>query len=135
MSLVTANWKPTVRQLRQFGVLCAMALPCLAWLWSLGGVWIGGLAIVGIAIAVLAWLVPAAIAPLFIGLMLITLPIGLVLSELVLMLVYGLLFVPMGITFRCIGRDRLHREVDRERDSYWEDKSQPRSMASYYRQS
>lgn len=135
MSLVNANWKPTQRQLKQFGLLCALALPGLAWLWSLGSVWIGALALVGVVIATLAWCLPVAVKPIFIGLMLVALPMGWVLSELILLLVYGLLFVPMGCVFNCLGRDRLHRRFDRRSESYWEAKSQPRSVASYYRQS
>lgn len=83
----------------------------------------------------LSWWLPAAVAPLFSGVMLITFPIGWMLSEVVLLLVYALVFVPMGITFRCLGRDRLHRRIDRSRDSYWEAKPQSRSLAHYYRQS
>lgn len=135
MSLVTANWKPIPRQLRQFGLLCALALPALAWLWSLGSGWISALALVGAILAVLSWCLPTAVKPIFIGLMLVTLPIGWVLSELILLLVYALLFVPMGCVFRCLGRDRLQRKFDRQHESYWEPKSQPRSVASYYRQS
>lgn len=135
MSLVTANWKPTQRQLRQFGLLSALALPALAWLWSLGSVWISGLALVGTVIATLAWCLPVVVNPIFVGLMLVAWPIGWVLSELILLLVYALLFVPMGCVFRCLGRDSLHRKFDRQRESYWEPKSQPRSVASYYRQS
>lgn len=135
MRLITVNWQPTHRQLRQFGGLCAIALPCLAWLWSLNTAWIGGLAIVGLVIASLAWIFPAAVAPLFIGLMLVTLPIGLVLSEVVLLLIYAMVFVPMGLVFRCLGRDRLRRHLNRTCESYWEEKPQPRSIASYYRQS
>lgn len=135
MSLIQANWQPTHRQLRQFGVLCAVALPCMAWLWSLSAMWFTGLSVVGALLAMLSWWLPAAVGPLFIGVMLITLPLGLVLSEIVLLLVYALVFVPIGIAFRCFGRDRLERRIDRSRGSYWEPKLRPRSLASYYRQS
>ncbi|MCC7335281.1 MAG: hypothetical protein IT422_09295 [Pirellulaceae bacterium] len=135
MSLVQANWQPTHRQLRQFGLLCALALPCVAWLWSLSASWFAGLSAAGVLLALLSWYLPVAVAPLFIGVMLITLPIGLVVSEIVLLLVYALVFVPIGVAFRCLGRDRLERRIDRSRDSYWEPKLRPRSLASYYRQS
>lgn len=135
MSLVQANWQPTHRQLRQFGVLCAVALPCMAWLWSLSAMWFTVLSVAGVLLVLLSWYLPAAVAPLFIGVMLITLPIGLVLSEIVLLLVYALVFVPIGMAFRCLGRDRLERHFDRNCDSYWKPKLRPRSLASYYRQS
>lgn len=135
MSLVQANWKPTHRQLRQFGMVSALVLPCVAWLCSLSASWFTGLSVAGVLLALLSWYLPVAVAPLFIGVTLITLPIGLVLSEIVLLLVYALVFVPMGLAFRCLGRDRLERSIDRSRDSYWGAKLQPRSLASYYRQS
>lgn len=135
MSLAQVNWHPTHRQLRQFGVLCAVLFPCVAWLWSLSAKWILCLSIAGLLMGLLSWWLPAAVTPLFRGVMLLTLPIGWVLSEVVLLLVYGLVFVPMGIAFRCLGRDRLQRRIDRSRVSYWEAKPQPRSLASYYRQS
>lgn len=97
--------------------------------------WFISLTVSGLLLALLAWRLPTAVAPLFIGVMLITLPIGLVLSEAVLLLVYTFVFVPMGIAFRCLGRDRLQRRIDRSCDSYWQATPQPRSIASYYRQS
>ncbi len=135
MRLVQANWHPTRRQLRQFGVLCAVAFPGVAWLWSLSTIWWIGLSITGLLLALLSWWLPLAMAPLFIGVTLITLPIGLLLSEVVLLLVYAFVFVPMGVAFRCLGRDRLQRHIDRSSESYWKAKPQPRSLANYYRQS
>ncbi len=135
MRLVQANWHPTHRQLRQFGMLCAIAFPCVAWLWSLTAMWSVGLSVAGLLLALLSWWLPATVAPLFVGVMLIALPIGLMLSEIALLLVYALVFVPMGVAFWCLGRDRLERRIDRSRDSYWEAKPRPRSLASYYRQS
>ena len=97
--------------------------------------WFICLTVSGLLLALLAWCLPASVAPLFIGVTLLTLPIGWVLSEVVLLLVYTFVFVPMGIAFWCLGRDRLQRRIDRSCDSYWQAKPQPRSLASYYRQS
>ena len=36
MKLIEINWQPTDRQLRQFGVICLVALPALGWLWGGG---------------------------------------------------------------------------------------------------
>jgi hypothetical protein len=135
MPLVSVQWQPSHRQLRQFGILAAIALPGIAWLWSLGSPWIVGCALLGVGLAVAAGWAPRLVKPIFIGLMLVTFPIGLVLSELVLILVYWSVFVPMGLAFRLLRRDRLQRTLERQRDSYWQVKQQPRSLANYYRQS
>ncbi len=135
MSLVKANWHPTDRQLRQFGVLCALGLPLVSWMWGGSGELIAASAIGGIVLAACAFAWPRVVAPVFIAAMLVTLPIGLILSELILFLVYALVFVPMGLVFRMLGRDRLARKLQPKVSSYWTPKAQPKSVASYYRQS
>lgn len=135
MALLETNWKPSTRQLRQFGSMCLLMLPLLAWLWSGSLTLIAWLAAVGLLIALASWVVPKIVAPLFIGLMLITLPIGLVISELAMLLIYMTVFLPIGIIFRLRSRDRLQLKIDRQCKSYWQPKPQPKSVASYYRQS
>ena len=135
MPLVEANWNPSHRQLKQFGVLCAVALPLIGWFWSATPSLLGGLAIAGIIIAVLAFIQPKAISPLFVGLTLLTLPIGLVVGELALILIYAGVFLPIGITFKLMRRDRLQIRLERDSATYWQKKPKPKSVASYYRQS
>jgi hypothetical protein len=135
MALIQTNWNPSSRQLRQFGGLCLVALPLLAWLWSASSTVIATLAVIGVLIAVAAWVYPKAIAPLFVGLMLITAPIGMVVGELAMFLIYMTVFLPIGIFFRITSRDRLRLNLDRQATSYWQPKRQPNSVASYYRQS
>lgn len=135
MSLVQANFKPSDRQLRQFGTICLFALPLLGWLWSASLSVLMMLAGVGALIAVVSWVVPKLIGPLFIGLMLITVPIGMVVSELAMLLVYITVFLPIGCFFKITGRDRLQLKFDRNSATYWQPKQQPTSVKSYYRQS
>ena len=117
------------------GGLCLVALPLLAWLWLGSLTMIATLAVIGLMMAVAAWVYPRAIAPLFIGLMLITAPIGMVVGELAMFLIYITVFMPIGIFFRITKRDGLQLKLDRKASSYWQPKRQPRSVASYYRQS
>ena len=135
MPLVEANWKPNHRQLKQFGSICAIAMPLIGWLWSATAPVIAGLAIVGLAIAALAFTFPRSVAPLFIGLSLLTLPIGLVIGELTLFIIYVGVFLPIGVVFKLMHRDRLQTQFDRNAKTYWQEKPQPASVASYYRQS
>ncbi len=134
MKLVEVNWTPTTKQLRQFGLVCLGALPFLGWLWSAGStamVWLTG---TGVGLALVGLTFPMALKPVFIGLMLIALPIGMVVSELVMVLIYFGVFLPIGICFKLMKRDALKRSLDSESKSYWELKKPAKSAGSYYRQ-
>ena len=135
MKLIEINWNPTHRQLRQFAAICLIALPLLGWLW--GGSWstIGWLAVTGCAIAVIGGLAPSLLKPMFVAFTFITLPIGIVVGELTLLLIFFGIFMPLGLFFRMIKRDALQLKFDRNCASYWQPKKQPSDLASYYRQS
>ena len=142
MKLIDINRDPTDRQLKQFGVAALVFLPLIGWLATgkprtIGAAnlpLLGGLAAVGLAIAVLAFVKPKTIRPVFIGASLATLPIGLVVGEAVLLLIFYGLFTPIGLLFRLIGRDALQRRLDPSAKTYWQPKRQPDSAARYYRQ-
>lgn len=135
MALVQMHWQPTDRQLRQFAVSCLVALPVLSWLGSGGNPAIlGGAAAIGAAITALGWFRPRWLVPLFIGLSLAVLPIGWLISELLLLLLFYGLFWPIGFMRRRLLGDPLQRRADREAASYWQAKAQPADPASYFRQ-
>ena len=129
------NLRPTDRQLRQFGAICFVALPVVGWLW--GGSWpaIMWLAIAGGLLAVTGLVVPAILKPIFLILTVVAFPIGLVVSEIVLAIVYFGIFMPVTIIFRLLGRDALELKPMREQSSFWRPKKQPSGVGSYYRQS
>jgi hypothetical protein len=135
MRLVEVVWKPTDRQLRQFAMTLLVALPLLGWLWRLDAQSIAILAGVGVALAGLGFLSAPALKPVFIGLSLITLPIGLVIGELVLALVFFGVIWPLAAFFRFVGRDVLQRKLEPGALSYWQPKSQPAGTGSYFTQS
>lgn len=134
MKLVEVNWTPSARQLRQFGLLCLIAFPLLGWIWSAGSqtmIWLVGF---GFGLAVTGMISPMALKPIFVGLMLIALPIGMVVSEGVMLLIYFGVFLPIGLCFKLVKRDALKRSLDRSCGSYWEVKKAPKDAGSYYRQ-
>lgn len=133
--LVEINWQPSDRQLRQFGLFAFLALPIIAWLWSRDTSYTAIAAIAGAVAAVLAMTVPQALKFVFLGLSLLTFPIGLVVSELIVMLIFFGVFLPIGLFFRITGRDNLQLNRDRGGVTYWRPKSPPKGVASYYRQS
>lgn len=134
MKLLEINWAPTDRQLRQFGAVCLVALPLVGWIWGASTQTLGLLAGIGLLIAIVAMLFPRAVKPLFLGLMLIALPIGMVVSEIAMLLIFCLIFLPIGLLFRLMGRDALQRSIDRDAASYWQEKKPPENISQYYRQ-
>ncbi len=133
MSLIEINWSPTSRQLRQFGVLCMVLLPLLGWLWSVSAFALGLLVGVGALVAGVAFMRPRLVSPLFVGLIVATAPIGMLIGELSMLLIYFGIFLPIGLAFRVLRRDALQLKMDREAETYWQSKTQPKEAASYYR--
>ena len=135
MKLLEFNRNPSDRQLRQFGGMLLLALPLVGWLWGATGAILATLALAGLLLAAVGMVLPKLMWPLFIVLMVIAMPIGFVVGELSMIVIYFGLFLPMGLAFRAIGRDALNLKRDRNTDSYWQVKKQPQNVVSYYRQS
>ena len=135
MKLLEFNWDPPARQLRQFGVISFFALPFVGWVWGATNNTLAVMALVGLLIAAVGLISPQLIRPLFVTLMCVAAPIGLLVSELaMIMIFFGLLF-PIGLVFRLLKRDALNLKIDRDSNSHWNVKKQPPNVASYYRQS
>lgn len=147
MAFVTIDWKPGERHLRGFGTACVVAFGALgAWaLWrhSVFGVSLGpeaaqrvagvlwGLAAV---CGVLRWAAPVWLRPLYVGLTAVSLPIGFVMSHLVVGIVFFGVVTPIALVFRLMGRDPLQRKFDRSAATYWTRRSRVVDLARYYRQ-
>lgn len=135
MSLLQPHQTATDRQLRQFGVISAVALPAIGWLWAAGTSTILILLLFGVALAVSGFVWPRILRPIFITLSLLTAPIGFVVGEVAMLFIFFAVFLPFGLVFRIMGRDVLHKHPDRNTMSYWQKKHMPTSPSSYYRQS
>lgn len=135
MPLIKTNWEPSDRQLKQFAGLCAVVLPLIAWWWHASAAVLAGVAVAGGLIAAVGLIAPKWVKPLFLGLTMITMPIGIVVGELALLTIYALVFVPISVLFRVVGRDRLQVKRPRNSRTFWQAKTKPKSLASYYRQS
>jgi hypothetical protein len=147
MSLVSANFKPDRGQLRGFGVVCLVAFAALGvyvYFWHrvpffelsepnarTTGIVLGAVAVVCF---VLGRVAPSALRPLWVTLMAITLPIGFVVSHVVLGIVYYGVFTPVGLLFRLIGRDPLDRRFEPARTSYWVARKPVTDVKRYFRQ-
>ena len=60
--------------------------------------------------------------------------IGWTVSQAMLLLMYFGLFTPIGLFFRLIGRDPLHRDRRAGVESYWTPKPVPVDVRSYFKQ-
>jgi len=140
--MIQIDFKPTTDKLRQFGWVALFGFPLIAvvvlynWLaWQPNLVVYILLALGGVS-GLLAATAPRALQPIYVAMMLIAIPIGFVISMVLLRLIYYLLFTPMALWFRFRGRDTMNRTLDPDCETYWQDHrdiSRPRTPGSYLR--
>ena len=148
MSLVAVNWKPTQRQLRQFGWICLVVFAALGMLIyarhsvfrihldvSTARVLAVVLVGFGLMCAFAAIVAPGILRPLYIALTLITLPIGYVVSFVILAIMFYGVITPIGLFMRLIGRDTMQRKLQPELATYWEPRQPVSDTQRYFRQS
>jgi hypothetical protein len=143
--LVKMTWSPSERQLRQFGVCALVAMPLLGWLvlgrsnpatWDSSQAAVFGMfSTLGLIGGALGWLHPKGLRLAFVAASLATIPVGMVVGELMLLIVYFGIFTPVAALFRLIGRDALQRRFDPAAPSYWTPKAQAVNAQQYFRQS
>jgi Saxitoxin biosynthesis operon protein SxtJ len=124
--------------LRQFAALCLLIFGGLAcWEYFRYNQWRLPLIFAGLAAVLgfggLVW--PRGIRPVFVTAMALTMPIGWVVSRVLLGVLFFGLFTPVGLFFKLIGRDALCRRYAPEQASYWEPKPGATDVRSYLRQS
>lgn len=134
--MINPSWYPSKRQLRQFAAVCLPGFAFIGWLWFWPARPMAAYACwsIGAAAFVAGMAFPDAIRPLYALLMAITLPIGWLVSAILLRAIFYLVFTPIGLVFRLTGRDALRLKRPRG-ESYWLDHRQRSDMASYFRQS
>jgi hypothetical protein len=64
----------------------------------------------------------------------IALPIGFVLSYVIMGTLFYAIIAPIGLVMRVFGKDPLHRGFLRDAPTYWVDARPPRPRESYFRQ-
>ena len=131
---VTAT--PPPKMLRQFAGLWLVVFVGLAawraWHGQTDG-WTWGLGAAGLVVGLLGLVQPLAVRWVFTGWMIAAFPIGWTVSRVVLAAMYYLIFTPVGLVFRLMGRDPLHLRA-RRGPSYWTAKPAPGEGDSYFRQ-
>jgi hypothetical protein len=137
MRLTDLDWNPSTRKLRQFAGLWLVILGALA-LWHgwwherhvLGTV----LAMAALAVGLVGLAKPTAVRWIFVGSTMVALPIGWLVSHVLLALVYYALFTPLAIVFRLVGRDLLRLRSPTDADTLWQPRRPPMDTRRYFRQ-
>lgn len=138
MSLIEINRHPGHKELRNFGVVSLIALALISillyMLKGLGIQWAAIIFAVGFIIFLSSVISVKLTRVIYLGLILVTLPIGWVVSFVLLAAFYFLLLTPLGFLFRLIGRDPLRRKFDSAAGSYWLTRRPPDKLDRYFHQ-
>lgn len=133
---------PPPAKLRQFAYVAVPGLPLIAVVvlrlaghgWAFGHAAV--LATLGVGIAQLLALLAGFRWPsraLYVVLMLVALPIGFVLSHVLMAAIFYLVFTPIGLLFKLVGRDAMSRKIVPGAVSYWTERGAPRPPSSYFK--
>jgi hypothetical protein len=127
---------PSHRMLREFAVLCLIVFGGLAaWRAAQGdaGAWTWGLGIGGAAIGISGLVRPAAIRWIYAGSMVAAFPLGWTISRMILLALFFLVFTPVALVFRLMGRDALRLRAPAD-GSLWISKRVGDKSTDYFHQ-
>lgn len=138
MSMIEINWNPKHKELRNFGIIALISLTSISLLLyifkDLGIQWIIIIAGIGFIIFLSSLISAKLTRMIYIGLTLATLPIGLIVSFILLATFYFLILTPLALTFRIAGRDQLNRKFESTAKSYWSERHPPDAVDRYFHQ-
>lgn len=135
--MIEVNWSPDHKTLKQFALIGLAGFPGAGagayWVWQMPtlAVVLAGL---GVAVWLLSMIHTPAVRYVYVAMSVAAYPIGYVVSHTVLAAVYYLLFTPMGLIFKLIGRDALERRFDRQSATYWQPRPAANSPDRYFKQ-
>jgi len=122
MALIQINKNPSRKDLNWFGILLAAFFGLVGWVaWHRFGNHRAAQVLWGIGVVLPAvyYAIPGLRRPIFLAWMYLAFPIGLVVSNVVLVLVYFVVFTPVGLIMRLVGHDPLQRAFDTAKRTYW----------------
>mgnify|MGYP001598972713 CR=1 FL=1 len=68
---------------------------------------------------ILAFTIPNLLKPLYILWMKLAFILGWINTRIILLIIFYLIFAPIGLGMRLLGIDLLERKIDKNKDSYW----------------
>ena len=137
MALIDVNWNPPRHQLRQFAVLF------LIFIGGLGTVlyFKGKPLIVSEILWNLSWIVclagliyPPLVRPVYVAMMAVALPIGFVVSTILMLIIYFLIMAPIGLVMRLFGYDPMRMRPAAATESFWIERPRTSDVRRYFKQ-
>jgi hypothetical protein len=137
MALIDVNWNPPRNQLRQFAVLF------LIFIGGLGTIlyFKGKPLIVSEILWNLSWIVclagviyPPLVRPVYVVMMAVALPIGFVVSTILMLVIYYLIVTPIGLVMRLFGYDPMRMRPAAGTESFWIERPKASDVRRYFRQ-
>ena len=137
MALIDVNWHPSRTELRVFAGLQLIFFAIVAWMIfdRFEGSSVPAVVLVVSAVAAVVGLIePKLLRPIYVIWMAAVLPIGWVVSHVMIAVVFYLIITPIGLTMRLLGRDPMERKFDATAKSYWKPRQQQTETNRYFRQ-
>jgi hypothetical protein len=138
MSLVEINWNPEKKELRKFGLIAVAVLGAasIIFRFKFGIMGIGALlpGTVGLCICLITLVSAKAARIIYLGLTFAALPIGFMVSILLMGIFYFLVLTPIGIIFKLLGRDLLNRKFLPGAATYWSPRNNAADQERYFHQ-
>ncbi|REJ65498.1 MAG: hypothetical protein DWQ31_17855 [Planctomycetota bacterium] len=137
MGMIEVKQTFSRRELLWFGPLMALFAGLLGWFvmrqFEADRVAYGLWGAAGVLIAVY-YAVPRWQAAIFKGWIYAFMPIGWVVSHVLLAIIYYLLLTPIGLLMKVCGYDPMQRKFDRTAESYWIRRDTDRDKSTYFKQ-
>jgi hypothetical protein len=146
MKMIDLDLHPDRKRLRQFGIIALIAFGLLGawarWKGHLAGIDLGDAAdtvstvlwcVAGLS-GLFSLLWPPANRALYVLLILVAFPIGTVVSYVLMAFLFYVVITPVGLWFKIVRRDALHRRFEPDLGSYWVDHRPPQSNERYFKQ-
>ncbi len=137
MAFIEINKNPPRAQLASFGRLWAPAFAMIFSTMFWNAALFQGCVIsltIGLLIALIGWVNPLCLKSVFVTLMIVTYPLGMLIGFILMAGVYYLCIVPIGVMLRIFGKDPLAKRWDVEAKSYWIERSDMAPVAQYFKQ-
>jgi hypothetical protein len=137
------NWRPDATELRSFGKSLVIGFPVLALVFAITSHVTHGatnlplllkFAGVGVAAGCLFMAVPPIGRPFYLIWYAVACCMGLVIGNVLLGLLYYVVFTGIGLLMRVFGRLKIRKAIDRQTTTYWKDAEQPAHPKRYYNQ-
>ncbi len=138
MAIIDVNWNPNRKDLRVFGIGALVATSILSVLLhfrkGLPVKYAAAIVAFGLIIFISTLILPKLARIIYVVMVGLAFPVGMVLSFVLMALFYYLILTPTGLVFRLMGRDLLDLKYKKTAESYWVKRRPPQSLKRYFHQ-